>query len=161
MIVVNHIYMEIGLYPKAIVSGGTGSYYNADNIFIVGRQQEKEGTGVIGYNFILQVEKSRFVREKSKIPIEVTFEGGISTWSGLLDMALESGHVLNPKQGWYQIPGEPKNYRVKDTDTKEFWLPILKDPTFQKWIADTYELSNASIVADFDDIDIDKEIKNA
>ena len=40
MVVVNHTYKEIGLYPKDIVGGGTGSYYSADNIFIIGRQQE-------------------------------------------------------------------------------------------------------------------------
>ncbi len=65
MVVVNHTYMEIGMFPKAIVSGGTGIYYSADNIFIIGRQQEKQGTEVVGYNFIINVEKSRYVREKS------------------------------------------------------------------------------------------------
>jgi len=44
MIVVNHIYMEQGMFPKAIVSGGTGIYYSAQNIYIVGRQQDKDGT---------------------------------------------------------------------------------------------------------------------
>ena len=37
MVVVNHTYMEIGMFPKAIVGGGTGSYYSADNIFKIGR----------------------------------------------------------------------------------------------------------------------------
>jgi RecA/RadA recombinase len=101
MVVVNHTYSEIGLFPKQIVSGGTGLYYSADNIFIIGRQQEKEGTEVVGYNFIVNVEKSRFVREKSKIPVEVTFEGGISKWSGLLDVALAGGFVIKPSNGWY------------------------------------------------------------
>ena len=89
MVVVNHTYKEIGLYPKDIVGGGTGSYYSADNIFILGRQQEKDGTELMGYNFIINVEKSRYVREKSKIPVTVMFDGGISKWSGLLEMALE------------------------------------------------------------------------
>ena len=101
MVVVNHTYKEIGLYPKDIVGGGTGSYYSADNIFILGRQQEKDGTELVGYNFIINVEKSRYVREKSKIPVTVRHDGGISTWSGLLDMALESGHVVKPSNGWY------------------------------------------------------------
>ena len=80
MVVVNHTYMEIGLYPKAIVGGGTGSYYSSDNIFILGRQQEKDGTEVTGYNFIINVEKSRYVREKSKIPVTVKFDGGTKQW---------------------------------------------------------------------------------
>ena len=120
-VVVNHTYKEIGLFPKDIVSGGTGVYYSADNIYIVGRQQEKQGKEVVGYNFIINVEKSRYVREKSKIPIEVSWEGGISKWSGLLDMALESGHVVKPSNGWYAKSGEDdaKKVRLKDTYTKD------------------------------------------
>jgi hypothetical protein len=135
MIVVNHTYMEIGMFPKAIVGGGTGSYYSADNIFIIGRQQEKEGTEVIGYNFIINVEKSRYVREKSKIPVTVRHDGGISKWSGLLDIALDSGHVVKPSNGWYSkvdadgVIGD-KKYRIKETDASEFWLPILKQKSF-------------------------------
>ncbi len=37
MVVVNHTYMEIGMFPKAIVGGGTGSYYSADNIYTYGQ----------------------------------------------------------------------------------------------------------------------------
>ena len=146
MVVVNHTYMEIGMFPKAIVSGGTGIYYSADNIFIIGRQQEKQGTEIVGYNFIINVEKSRYVREKSKIPIEVTFEGGISKWSGLLDIALESGHVVKPSNGWYQNAKEEKKYRLNDTYNKEFWIPILTDPTFGEWIENRYCMGNSQMI---------------
>jgi RecA/RadA recombinase len=156
MVVVNHTYMEIGLYPKAIVGGGTGSMYSSDTVFIVGRSQEKEGTDVVGYNFTLNVEKSRFVREKSKIPIEVSFEGGISTWSGLLDIAEAAGFVTKPKVGWFASKHGTKNYRRNETDTAEFWLPILKDPDFQSWVMDRYKL--ASNVQMISDDDIAKEI---
>jgi RecA/RadA recombinase len=151
MIVVNHTYKEIGLYPKDIVGGGTGSYYSADNIFIIGRQQEKEGTEVIGYNFIINVEKSRYVKEKSKIPVSVSFDGGISKWSGLLDLALESKHVVKPSNGWYSKVDEDgvvedKKYRIKDTDTKEFWMPILNQKTFRDFIEDKYRVASGNIM---------------
>ena len=161
MVVVNHTYKEIGLYPKDIVSGGTGIYYSASNIFIIGRQQEKGTDGITGYNFIINVEKSRFVREKSKIPVEVSFEGGISTWSGLLDVALESGHVIKPSNGWYQKKNEDPKYRINDTYTKEFWMPILKDTTFQEWIKTRYAISTSSLVAEFTDDIISEEYENA
>lgn len=154
MIVVNHTYMEQGMFPKAIVSGGTGIYYSAQNIYIVGRQQDKDGTDLIGYNFIINVEKSRYVREKAKIPVTVSFDGGISTWSGLLDMAIESGHVVKPSNGWYSRVNtttgevEEKKFRIKDTDTKEFWLPVLGDPTFQDWIKQNYQIANGAIMSD-------------
>jgi len=160
MVVVNHTYQTQEMYSKAVVSGGTGIYYSADTIFIIGRQQEKDGTEVTGYNFIINVEKSRHVREKSKIPIEVRFEGGISTWSGLLDVALDSGHVIKPKNGWYQQvdmeTGEvlPKNYRRADTDTKDFWLPVLKSKSFRKYIEDNYRLAQEDMVSNEDISDI-------
>jgi RecA/RadA recombinase len=163
MVAVNHIYMTQELYSKPIVSGGQGIYLSADNIYILGRQQEKEGTEIIGWNFIINVEKSRYVKEKSKIPISVMFEGGISKWSGLMDIALEGGFVVKPKNGWYAKVDidtgeiEPKNWRLKDTDCKEFWLPILTNPKFQQYIRTRYKVSNKTMVSeDVIDTELDK-----
>lgn len=149
MVVVNHTYKEIGMFPKDIVGGGTGSYYSADNIYILGRQQEKDGQDLIGYNFIINVEKSRYVREKAKIPVTVRFDGGISKYSGLLDMALESGHVTKPSMGWYAkvdrstgvIDG--KKWRLADTESADFWDSIMADESFKEWIRKNYQFSSA------------------
>ena len=148
MVVVNHTYKEIGMFPKDIVGGGTGSYYSADNIYILGRQQEKDGADLVGYNYIINVEKSRYVREKAKIPVTVRFDGGVSKFSGLLDMALESGHVTKPSNGWYARVNsdtgevEDKKFRLKDTDTSEFWDPVLKQDSFRQWVRDNYQFTS-------------------
>ena len=158
MIVVNRTYKTMELYAKDVVAGGNGSYFAADNIYILGRQQEKEGTELLGYNFIINIEKSRYVKEKSKIPISVRFDGGLSTWSGLLEMALESGHVRKPSNGWYSRVDtntgeiEDKKYRIKDTDNKEFWLPILTNTTFQTWISERYLISTGNMLTSDEDI---------
>jgi len=157
MIVVNHTYKEIGMFPKDIVGGGTGSYYSADNIFIIGRQQEKEGTEIVGYNFIINVEKSRYVKEKSKIPVSVSFDGGISKWSGLLDIAIESGHVVKPSNGWYSKVNvetgeiEDKKYRIKDTETKDFWETIVNLDSFKNFVEQKYKVTNKNILKEEDD----------
>ena len=157
MVVVNHTYKEIGMFPKDIVGGGTGSYYSADNIFIIGRQQEKDGQEVTGYNFIINVEKSRYVKEKSKIPVSVSFDGGISKWSGLLDLALESGHVVKPSNGWYSKVNvetgeiEDKKYREKDTSTKDFWSSILDSESFANFIESKYRVASADIMQNYED----------
>ena len=147
----NHQYV----LENGIVTHNTGIYYSSSNIFIIGRQQEKEGTDVVGYNFIINVEKSRYVREKAKIPITVLFDGGISRWSGLLEMAIESGHVIKPSSGWYSksdIDGvvEEKKYRLKDTHSKDFWIPILSQKSFQQWVESNYKLATESIITDED-----------
>ena len=152
LVVVNHTYMEIGLFPKPIVGGGTGAMYSADNVYILGRQQEKEGAEIVGYNFIINVEKSRYVKEKSKIPVSVTFEGGLSKWSGLLDVALESGHVVKPSNGWYSKVDtdtgvvEDKKYRIKDTDSKEFWMSILTSKSFYDYIKNKYSIAQGEVI---------------
>ena len=151
MVVVNHTYKEIGMFPKDIVGGGTGSYYSADNIYILGRQQDKDGTEIVGYHFIINVEKSRYVKEKSKIPISVSFDGGISKYSGLLDLALESGHVVKPSNGWYakvdQSTGEiGEKKRLADTTTADFMESILNDNKFKEFVKQKYEIAYGDIM---------------
>jgi RecA/RadA recombinase len=157
MLAVNHTYKEIGLFPKDIVGGGTGIYYSADNIWILGRQQDKVGTEIKGYRFIINVDKSRYVKEKSKIPISVTWEGGIAPYSGLLDVALAGGYVAKPSNGWYcrvdRNTGElvmPK-VREKDTLQKEFWEPVFAETDFKDFIKSQYSIGLAQKV-DMDEI---------
>ena len=145
MLAINHTYQEIGLFPKAIVSGGTGIYYSADNIWIIGRRQVKKGTEIQGYDFIINVEKSRFVKEKSKIPISVTWEGGIDPYSGLLDVALAGGYVTKPSNGWYakvdRSTGEiATKVREKDTRQEEFWTDLLVDEEFKAFVRNGYQI---------------------
>ena len=151
LLAVNHTYKEIGLYPKDIVGGGTGIYYSANNIWIIGRRQNKTGTEVMGYDFVIKVEKSRFVKEQSKIPITVSWEGGIDEMSGLLDVAMASGHVIKPSNGWYQKVNEEKKYRLADLD-KNFWSSILEDQVFQEFVKKAFSVGSATI-----DLDIEVE----
>jgi hypothetical protein len=153
MLTINHTYKEQKMHPRDIVSGGTGAYYSADNIWIIGRQQDKVGTEIQGYHFIINVEKSRFVREKSKIPISVSWEGGIEKWSGLLDVALETGHVIKPKNGWY-MPIDPvtkkelapSNCRAADTMKSEFWKPIMDTTNFADEIRKKFTVAHSPIM---------------
>jgi RecA/RadA recombinase len=157
MLAVNHTYKEIGLFPKDIVGGGTGIYYSADNIWILGRQQDKVGTEIKGYRFIINVDKSRYVKEKSKIPISVTWEGGIAPYSGLLDVALAGGYVAKPSNGWYcrvdRNTGELVQPKVREKDTlqKEFWEPVFAETDFKEFIKSQYSIGLAQKV-DMDEI---------
>lgn len=158
MAVINHTYKTMELYAKDVVGGGTGSYYGSDNIWILGRQQDKDGTEIQGYHFVINVEKSRYVKEKSKIPITVSFEGGINRWSGLLDVALDGGYIAKPKAGWYAVvdktTGELKapNMRAADiVDNKDFWVDIFKTTDFAKYIENKYAISHGAIMDEEDE----------
>lgn len=150
----NGVIAHNSMYPSDIVGGGTGSYYSSNSIFIIGRQQEKDGTEVSGYNFIINVEKSRRTVEKSKIPVTVLHNKGVSKWSGLMDMALESGHVIKPNNGWYSRVNketgeiEDKKYRLADTNNELFWSKIIKTKSFNEWVNYKYKLSQNMLTDD-------------
>jgi RecA/RadA recombinase len=152
MLAINHTYKEIGLFPKDVVGGGTGIYYSADNIWIIGRRQDKQGTEVVGYDFVIKVEKSRYVKEQSKIPIGVSWEGGVQKYSGLLDVALAGGYVDKPSNGWYQrvdlTTGEVlgSKLRLKETMTADFWEPIFESSDFSEFLAKTYKIGYNSVL---------------
>ena len=157
MAVINHTYKEIGLYPKDIVGGGTGSYYGSDNIWILGRQQDKDNGEIAGYHFVINVEKSRYVKEKSKIPITISFEGGINRWSGLLDVAVDGGYITKPKVGWYKIThlGEnAKMYRAAEiVNNKDVWQDIFMNTDFSTYIESKYKMAIGAILDEDETVD--------
>ena len=134
MIVINHTYQTQETYSKTVVSGGTGIEYSSNTIFTIGKRQVKDGDELVGWEFVLNANKSRYIKEKSAIPITVTYSGGIDKWSGLLDVALATGHVTKPKVGWFTRPNvdgpEGKNWRKAGTNCAEFWDPLLSDKKF-------------------------------
>lgn len=154
MAAINHVYEEQKMYGKSIMSGGKGGILSSDNIFFISKSQEKDKTTneLLGNNFTVTAEKSRLIKERSKITFNVTFEGGINRWSGLLDIALDSGHVVKPKMGWYArvLNGKQEEtlYREKNTNTEDFWKPILVDPTFKDFVKESFSLGQVEMIQD-------------
>ena len=150
LITINHTYETMEMYAKQIVSGGKGLYYSADNIWIVGRRQEKDGAEVKGYNFIINVEKSRYVKEGSKIPINVTWEKGISKYSGLIDVAVDAQIIGKKNRGrlgtsYYVMEGlndnEPEKYFTKEEiETEDFWNMVYAETSFVKYIDNKFKI---------------------
>lgn len=155
MIQIGHTYQTLELYPKDVLSGGTGGMLASDAVWFIGRSQEKDTEGLNGFTFNINIEKSRHVKEKSKIPVTVLFEEGVSRYTGMLDIAMDIGAVVKPSNGWYSRVNldtgevEEKKFRAKDTDTKEFWQPVLENETFQKKIRQEFQVAyNPTIRSD-------------
>lgn len=143
------------ILKNGVVTHNTGILYSADNLWILGRQQDKDDGDLKGYHFVINVEKSRYVKEKSKIPITVNFDSGINKWSGLLDIAMEGGYIIKPKNGWYarvdKETGEilGKNYRAGDiVDNDDFWAAVFAETDLAKWIQSHYSLDHGEMLQD-------------
>jgi RecA/RadA recombinase len=146
-IMVNHVYQTMETYAKTVIPGGTAVTYSANQIFVITKAQEKNSDGELdGWKFTINIEKSRFVKEKAKLPFQVMYEDGIQKYSGMLDIALETGHVIKPSMGWYSRVDddgvvEGRKWRAKDTSCAEFWDPLFKSSSFNSAVERMYKLS--------------------
>jgi hypothetical protein len=135
---VAHVYKEMGLFPKTIISGGSGIMYSANTAFVITKAQDKKGTDLKGFKFTINIEKSRFVNEKAKIPLNVSFDEGIYKHSGMLDWALESGHIVKPSNGWYSEKGS--DAKVREADTPSLLEKLIDDSDFAGFVEQKYKL---------------------
>ena len=159
-VAINHIYMEMGLYPKAIVSGGTGIMYSANQVFIMGKSQIKDGTEIVGYDFTINIEKSRFVREKSKLPFSVLNNEGIKKWSSMFELGMEAGYIDAVKSGWYQTvdpeTGEVSetNRRKKEIETDDdFFEKLVNSKKFKRFVERKFKLGAGEENSNIEDTD--------
>lgn len=149
---------------NGVKSHNTGGIYSSDTILIVGKRMVKDGKDLLGHEFVLKAEKSRYIKEKSAIPITVLFDGGLYKYSSIFEWALELGYLDAPKVGWYTRPcveGD-KNWRKKEIENNadEFFKPILDNPKFHEEVDSLYALGSKHEL-DIDKLDeIDEMIDN-
>jgi hypothetical protein len=159
--------VEHYVLKNGVVTHNTGIYYSANQIFIISKSQEKEGTELAGWKFTINIEKSRYVKEKAKLPFTVMYDSGIQKWSSLFDLAMEAGYIIKPKMGWYQLvdpeTGEisEKSYREAAVKTnEEFFNVLIENSDFKTFIERKFKLSadklNSELETDEEDIDIDE-----
>lgn len=161
MAIINHGYKEQGLFPKTIVGGGEKLYLASDNVWIISREIEKDGDDFVGHTFKIKIEKSRYSKEKTILPVRITFDGGIDKFSGLLEFAIESGHVKVVKAGGEKTAlharvntktGEIYNEELTAayTNNQEFWDPILADETFKEFIRATFRVAYGALLPTYE-----------
>ena len=150
---------------NGIVNHNTGGIYSSNNIWIISRSQEKVDDSIGGRTFNINIEKSRRVKERSRIPVTVMYDGGIQKTSGLQEWATELGFMVSPSKGWYSYvdpeTGEvdEKKYRAKELNY-EWFKPILENPLFQQKVKEKFALPTTNLISDageFEGIENDDE----
>lgn len=159
---INHSYAEIGtMFPKQILGGGTAVKLVANTAIIFSKSQEKDGTELSGFNVHLNIFKSRYIKEKSRLSMLLRFDGGFDQLSGIMDLAVEAGLITVPSKGFYHVTdpvtgellNEGKKMRRKEVETTQYLVPIMRSEKFKRHIRDEYCLANddkQTIVEEFD-----------
>jgi RecA/RadA recombinase len=162
-IAINHVYSEIGMFPKTIMGGGTGGTYSATNIFFISKSKETEKDentkkdALSGFTFKIKIEKSRYVKEGSIIPITVNFKGGINKYTGLLDIGLELGVIEKPSNGRYkrlmfdkttgEIIEDSKSWFKREI-TNSWFDELFANSNFREKLIEKYKLPESDIISD-------------
>jgi hypothetical protein len=145
-VIVNHVYQTQEMYSKTVIPGGTAVTYFAQQVFVISKSKEKDSDNEItGFKFTINTHKSRNVWEGSKLPLEISRESGINHYSGILELALESGDVVKPAKGKYQLvtDGETGDAVTEDeTQTEEFLGVVLERESFKEFVAKKYVMTN-------------------
>lgn len=146
MIVINHTYKTLEMYAREVVGGGTGTEYNSNGIWIIGAEKNTEGEGkdkeLLGFDFKIKVEKSRFVKQDKRIPITVSFESGIDQWSGILAMAQDMGYVVKKPTKpltWAFANAPDKTWKLSDMDDS-FYTHLMENTDFPLAVQKEYTL---------------------
>lgn len=141
LVTINHTYQTLEMFSKEVQGGGTGNIYASDTIIFVGKQQEKEGKELVGWNFVLKSEKSRYVREQVKIPVQVMYKGGIYKYSGMFDLALSYDIITSPSKGYYEYGDIGKKMRRKEIEqNSEIMEEIITDDKFKQLVESEFML---------------------
>lgn len=132
-------------YAEPTLKGGKQTFLSSDVILFVTRSQVKEDGALSGWSFNYSTMKSRYVQEKSKFSVVVKYDGGIEQFSGIFDLALESGFLTSPTQGFYSInlPGydaERKHRRKALEEDVSLMNDLLKNNSFKEYCRQKYAL---------------------
>lgn len=135
------------LFENGLMSHNSGAIYSSDSIFIIGKNQLKESEEITGSKFIITIEKSRFVKERSKLPITVRWETGIAKWSGFEDLAEEWGIVTKCRVGrslGYQYDSMKSGViqsKASEIDSDDaFWTTVLQETDLKERIEREYKI---------------------
>ena len=91
MVVTNHTYDSMGLFPTKEMGGGSGLKYAASSIIFLSKKKDKDGTEVVGNIVHCKNHKSRLTIENKMVDVRLSYETGLDRYYGLLELAIKHG----------------------------------------------------------------------
>jgi len=134
-LVSNHVTASMALYGKSTTTtGGSGVKYQSSVRLELKTKGKILGTTgkVKGVNTHVACEKSKITAPHKQCQVEVLFDIGMSTLSGVTDMLIVEEVIVQEGPGWFVIPG----ILDKKTRRKDIEDMMTNDIDFLKRVAD-------------------------
>ncbi|MFK5882853.1 MAG: hypothetical protein QM489_00780 [Candidatus Izemoplasma sp.] len=122
ILLTNHTYDSIGLFPATNQAGGSGMVYAASTIIVFGKSKVRTGKDVIGALIRAKTAKSRLSKEEQQIEILLNYDTGLDRWHYMDTFAIAAG--VFKKEGKMLLVIDSKDGKEK----KKFATAIMKDP---------------------------------
>ncbi len=145
--VINHVYQNVGGFGDALkIPGGSKIIYQAQNV-VLGTSRAKDEKTIKGEDVLTgslvscKIYKTRYAKELIKFHFRIKYEGGLDTFYGILEDAVDGGFVTHMPSGRYtraHIKDDKQVYE-KDLYTENFWIPIFKDTKFREYLENLHK----------------------
>ncbi len=92
LLVTNHVYQTMGMFPTKEMAGGGGLKYAASSIIALGKSKDKDSEGnLTGAIIRCKNSKGRLTREGAEATTLLSQKAGLDRYYGLVDLAVEHG----------------------------------------------------------------------
>lgn len=127
VLVTNHTYEEMGLFPTKKMGGGMGLRYAADIICFLSKKKEKDGSEVIGNIIHVKNDKNRFTKENKMVDVLLTYDKGLDRYYGMLELAVKYD-IFKSVSTRIELPDGTKTFgkTINRDPEKYFTEDILK-----------------------------------
>lgn len=155
VLISNHTYADpVSLYPSLIKnqSGGSGPLYMASVIVQLAKKNEKseddkdeilpEARNYSGATLRALTTKNRFVPPFLETSLYLNFLNGLDKYSGLFDMAVNHGIILQTGSTYTMPDGTKLGYK-KNFINEKFYVEIIL-PGLEKILSEKYKYSNST-----------------
>lgn len=127
LLMTNHTYQSMGMFPTSELAGGQGLKYAASTIIYLSKKKDKDSSGEVVGNIIhCKLYKGRFSRENSMVDLRLNYETGLDPYYGLVDMAIKAG-VFTKNSTRIELPDGTKVFEktIYDNPEKYFTKEVL------------------------------------
>lgn len=173
LVAINSVHSTFDKYKPTEMGGGSGIMLAANSVIFFAKsklkddkvdESKKTDDGRHGNAFRMTIEKSRFIKEGSKLEFEMVYgERGPNKYTGLFEMAMKTGDIYMSGKGWRaaRLVDKDGNVLPQDQHPKfredekrldpDFWEKIMfKKTNFQENVENRLSLlSFGDDAADF------------